>query len=73
MARRGLRGSRARRGLGGLTLRQEHWTRRTLEREALALNSQWAMALVRWVLQFRGPLMMQAASVRYWLRRRVEP
>ena len=50
MKRRGLRGPRGLHGLHGLydpLLRQEHWTRRSLELAALALNSEWTMALVR--------------------------
>ena len=67
MERRGRCGPRGLHGLYDPLRRQEYRTRRSLELAALVLNSASARALVRWVLQLRGPLlMMQAASVRYW-------
>ena len=72
MERRELCGPRGLNGLYDPLLRQEHWPLRSLELAALALNSKWAMALVRWVLQLRGLLMMRAASVRYQPRWRVK-
>ena len=73
MERRELCGPRALHGLYDPLLRQEHWTRQSQERAALALNSKGAMALVQWVLQLWVTLMMQAASARYYSRRRVKP